>query len=106
MKDMRVRPIDRAVTEAVEARCATENAARFLRKALEDGKVDLDEALEAVRLIEHALGLVKQVVPIVERANELQKIGLQFAMYGEVLPHAIKNAATIGIEPPTLHDAA
>ena len=93
-----VRPIDQAVTEALEARCATEYAADFLKNAAADGEVTLSEALEAVRLIEHALVEAKQVVPTVERANELQKLGLQFAMYGEVAPHAERNAATVGID--------
>jgi hypothetical protein len=96
----------RAVDEALEAECATEYAARYLRKALADGEITRDEALEAVRLIEHALKEARDVVPLAEQACQLAVIGSQFVLYGEPTARSAAIAATVGIEPPHYDTAA
>jgi hypothetical protein len=99
-------PASQAVNEALDVVGANEKALRHWTNAIADGVLTDAEIAEGIALQERALKEAREVPPIAEKACQLVTIGANFSLYGTVSDRAIANAATIGIEPPTLQIAA
>lgn len=109
----------RTVDETVEARCASHYAyqaavavERLWTEALADKRLEEHEIArllaaqsEATRRSEHAFHDIEAVVPMIEETCQRVIIGTQW-MLDEMTANAARIAATVGIEPPSLPDAA
>jgi hypothetical protein len=99
-------PASRAVDEAVAAKSAAYYALRHWERALADGSITMEQAIEGVRLQRKAYQDACDVVPLTEKTCQLVTLGAQWVLWGEVTPNAARIAASIGVYAPELNDAA